>query len=648
MKRKQNRKRMEYWQDRVERAKAQWELQRAKMDEREAIYRGRSDIEELVKNDKTNKTVHVYNIVAENIESIVDATIYQPKVTPMHEEDDHLAQMIEHMISNELDRLPMEEINDQMERTCPIQGGSLFWPEWDDTVTIGNRRGAIKLGWLHPKQLIPQDGVYTSIEDMDFVAVMLPQTKETIRKKYGVDVSKESESDPEIKGATGESGDTADGMVTQYLVYYRNDNGGIGRYSWVNEVELEDYEDYQARRMRRCAVCGALEGTENFIMERATEDGSYPEGGDTGKKTQKGVCAYCGSTKWEDSEEEYEELFVPVQIDGQMVGGAENEIDEFGNVVAMAKARVPYFKPNCYPLILQKNVSVYGQLLGESDVDSIRDQQNTINRLEQKIIDRLMKAGTRVSLPPDTKVTLDPDDVEVWRLESPDARDYIGVYDFSGSLDYELAYLHQVYQDSRNRMGITDSFQGRHDTTATSGKAKQFAAQQSAGRMESKRVMKRFAYSRLFEMIFKLMLAYCDEKRPVIWTDQNGERKYEEFNRYDFLKQDESGEWYWNTDFLFSVDDSGGLAQNRSSMWQELTGQYQSGALGDPADMNTKIAYCRAMGEMHDTGAGKGMKELVERQRQMMQAQRAAAQAAVPTTTPQSPAATAPLAQGSL
>lgn len=630
MKRKQNQKRMDYWQDRVSRARAAWELQRAKMDEREAIYRGRRTVDKLVEKDKVNQTVHVYNIVAENIESIVDATIYQPKVTPMHAEDDRLAQMIEHMISNELDRLPMEEINDQMERTCPIQGGSLFWPEWDDTVMIGNRRGAIKLGWLHPKQLIPQDGVYTSIDDMDFVAVLLPQTKETIRKKYGVDVSEENESDPEIKGATADSADSADGMVTQYLVYYRNDNGGIGRYSWVNDVELEDYEDYQARRLRRCATCGAVEKTDGLIMERATTDGEYPEGGETGRKPQKGVCAYCGGTKWEDSEEEYEELFVPLRIGGQMVGGTVNELDDFGNMVAVAQARVPYFKPNCYPLILQKNVSVYGQLLGESDVDSIKDQQNTINRLEQKIINRIMEAGSRVSLPPDTKCTIDPEDNGVWRLESPDAKEYIGVYDFTGDLTYEMAYLNQVYQESRNRMGITDSYQGRADTTATSGKAKQFSAQQSAGRMESKRVMKRFAYSKLFEMIFKLMLAYCDDKRPVIWTDQEGNQQYEEFNRYDFLKQDETGEWYWNTDFLFSVDDSGGLAQNRSLMWQELTAQFTAGALGNPQEIDTMIAYWRAMAEMHYPGASKRMKELVERQKKAVKAQMAAAQVTVP------------------
>ena len=626
MSKRKQKDRLQCWQDRIRHDENVWAAQRKLMDVREAIYLGRHELDRLVDGDSLNETCHVYNITAENIESIVDSTIYQPKVTALHAEDERLALMIEHMLSNELDRLPMEEINDLMERTCPIQGGGLYLVEWDETAVSGHRRGAVMLTYLHPKQLVPQDGIFTSIDDMDHVALKLPQTWHTIKRKYGVDVRHEEESDPEIKGAAAESSDSAECMVTQYVVYYKNDQGGIGRYSWCNDTELEDLEDYQARRLRRCAKCGAIENSDALILDRPTADGSYPEDGKPTKKPEKGVCAYCGSSRWEDSQEEYEELFVPVQIQGRMVGGMEPSVDELGNAVMVAKAQVPFFKPGGYPLVLQKNVSVYGQLLGESDVDSIRDQQNTVNRLEQKIIDRLMKAGSRVTLPPETSVTIDPNDVDVWRLKNVSDREYIGVYTFSGDLNYEMAYLNQVYQESRNRMGITDSLQGRKDPTATSGKAKQYSAQQAAGRMESKRVMKRFAYSKLFEHIFKLMLAYCDDRRPVIWKDAEGVANYEEFSRYDFLRQTEDGEWYWNTDFLFSVDDSGGLAQNRAAMWQELTAQLNSGALGNPAEFDTLIAYWRAMDELHYPGAGKRMRELAERKRQQQGAQMLASQ----------------------
>ena len=53
--------------------------------------------------------------------------------------------------------------------------------------------------------------------------------------------------------------------------------------------------------------------------------------------------------------------------------------------------RVPFYKPDIYPTILQKNVSVYGKFLGDSDIDKIKDQQNTTNVIERTIIEKLIK-----------------------------------------------------------------------------------------------------------------------------------------------------------------------------------------------------------------------------------------------------------------
>ena len=100
-------------------------------------------------------------------------------------------------------------------------------------------------------------------------------------------------------------------------------------------------------------------------------------------------------------------------------------------------------------------------------------------------------------------------------------------------------------------IGITDSFQGRQDRTATSGGSYEFSAAQAAGRLESKRVMKDAAYAALFEAMFKFKLAYTDEPRSVVSYDIHGNAQYDEFNRYDFLEQDEAGEWCWNDQFLF-------------------------------------------------------------------------------------------------
>ena len=87
----------------------------------------------------------------------------------------------------------MEAINDLSERTVPIQGGTGFLVEWgeDDELSIRS---------IHPKQLAPQPGVYTGIEDMDWYILKIPTTKEAVRRRYGVSVADESESEPQVRG----------------------------------------------------------------------------------------------------------------------------------------------------------------------------------------------------------------------------------------------------------------------------------------------------------------------------------------------------------------------------------------------------------------------------------------------------------------
>lgn len=279
---------------------------------------------------------------------------------------------------------------------------------------------------------------------------------------------------------------------------------------------------------------------------------------------------------------------------------------------------------------------MYGKFLGDSDLDKIADQQNTINRIEAKIIDKLVKSGSYITLPDEASIKVDADDMKVIRPGNAATKSLIDVYDLQGNVEYDLVYLNQVYEEARQVIGITDSFQGRRDTTATSGKAKEFAAAQSAGRLESKRVMKDAAYAALFEAMFKFRLAYTDEPRPVISDDIHGNVQYEMFNKYDFLEKDEAGEWYWNDQFLFSCDTSAPLAANREAMWQETRMNLQTGAFGDPTNVKTLILFWTKMEMLHYPGAGETRAYLEEelarqqaeaRMAQMMQAAQAAAQA---------------------
>lgn len=604
------------WQDRLAESDAKWSAEVEKMNEREAIYNGDRTMQPLVPGDThrdgtRKKTCHVRNITFENIESQVSSSIPQPKVTPRRKKDEHLADVIEHFLRNELDRLPFEAINDLAERTVPIQGGAGFLVEWDNTKRTSTTVGEVDVTLVHPRQFGPQPAVYTSIGDMDYFIVKVPTTKGTIERRYGVTIEDDGESEPDVRSNYGE---TSEENLTLYLGYALNDHGGIDRYAWVNDTELEDLKDYQARRQPVCKTCGRVKPLPGQEVNGAAYSG--------------GACPWCGGKDWEDRVQDFEELTVPVlRSDGTEIGGTQEIVGDDGLPV-LVPVKIPCYRPDCYPIVLQRSVSVFGQLLGNSDVDMIRDQQNTSNRIEQKIIDRLMKAGTRITLPDRADLRTDPEDSERWYIGDVRAKQMIDVYDFSGNLQYELTYLAQVYEEARQIIGITDSFQGRQDTTATSGKAKEFSAAQAAGRLESKRVMKNAAYAELFEVMFKFWLAYSDEPRPVTYKDSTGETLYEEFNRYDFLEQGEDGQWHWNDQFLFSCDTSAPLASNREAMWQETRQNLQTGAFGDPADIETLILFWAKMEELHYPGAAQTKKHLEEKaQRQEeLAAQQAAAQ----------------------
>ena len=647
-----DKQKLHLWQDRLARNQSAYDGEESKMDSREALYKGTNAMTALVPNEKKTATQHVRNICAELIEAQTDSNIPQPKVTARREQDEDKAKLIEDMLRNELDRMPFEQLNDIMERTVPIQGGGAFLVEWDNTQRTHFTIGEMAVSTLHPKQIVPQDGVFTGIEDMDYIILKIPQTKEYIKRKYKVEVEDEREQEPEIKGTGGAS--TADDLVTQYIAYYRNEKGGIGLFSWVNDTQLEDLEDYQARRLRRCTKCGAVEPLETEPLGEPTLDGTKPggmPGTDTDgalqladvpemprqapKHTGAKVCPHCGASSWEETTEEYEELYLPVKrSDDSEIPGAtpmaqpsETMTDELGLPVmetVQVPTRVPFYKPDIYPVILQKNVSVYGQFLGDSDIDKIADQQNTTNRIESKIIDKLVKSGSYITLPDEASIKVDADDMKVIRPGNAATKSLIDVYDLQGNVEQDLVYLNQVYEEARQVIGVTDSFQGRTDRTATSGKAKEFAAAQSAGRLESKRVMKDAAYAALFEAMFKFKLAYTDEPRPVVSNDIHGNTQYETFNRYDFLEQDAAGEWCWNDQFLFACDTTAPLASNREAMWQETRLNLQTGAFGDPASMSTLILFWTKMELLHYPGAGETrafLEEELQRQQQQQQLQ---------------------------
>lgn len=614
----QKKKKLQMWIERYTRAENAYRSTLDLMDARERAYEGEVEFSELVKNEsaKAEDIKHIRNVIGELIEAQVDTTICQPKVTALHREDAALAKLTEDALKNELERLRIKQIYDQTERITPIQGGVLYLVEWDTAARTHTTEGEIKLQYLHPKEVIPQDGILTGISDMDYIFVKLPRTKDMLRSLYNVEFDDEdvSEAEPDLRSARG--AEAAEDLVTQVQAYFKAENGAIGLFSWIleHDVILCDYEDYQARRELRCSSCG----------------GTHTVTDDEGRQ----VCAGCGSTGLVSESSEYEVITEPfTTADGEEIEAS-----------PLSPVNVRWYKPNVYPVVLQKNVSRYGRFLGASDVDMIYSQQQTINRIGKAITDKLLSGGTVTTLPSGTQISEKNGCGRVVYVKDPAEIAMISVRDLTCDIANDLNYAENVHEQMKEMIGITDAFLGRKDATATSAVAKEFSANRSAGRLESKREMKNAAWSELFEIMFKFKLAYTDEARSVRSVSDDGQAVYDEFDRHRFIRRDAAGELYYDTEFLFSVDASASLASNREAMWQETRMNLTQGAFGDPTSLETLILFWTKMELLHYPGAAETKRVLESKlqeakQAQAMEASRAQEEAALEAERVQADAA---------
>ena len=577
------------WAAKLENCKAQYSKELKNMKTYEQYYEGTRDMQPDANRgvSPTKKATNVRNIVYELIESQVDSSIPMPKVRAIHPEDEELAKKLEKFLENKVKTCCLTTVNDAEERTVPIIGGDFTLVEWDLTRGLHSEIGDLKISELHPKKVIPQMGV-TNFDDMDYFFIQELMTKKTVKRVYGEDVEDCSNDYPEmtedIEGASSN-----EDLVTVNTAFYRNENGGVGIFVWCDYVKLLDLEEYEARYLDRCAKCGAV-----------MVDGKCPE---------------CGSTKSKKTKEEYEDIKDAIEV--TISGGAKQTVnpydeedvpmlDEEGNTVfdmtgrpkmtiKRTKKKIPYYRPNVYPVILRKNITAQNRLLGGSDVAVVIDQQDTIKKLGTKINEKLLKGGSFVTLPEGLEIEKDGEELNIIRIRNAADKSMIDTLTLQPNVQNDQNYLEINYSWAKSSLGITDSYQGKYDASATSGTAKQYAINQAAGRLDSKRTLKNEAYAKLYETMFKFWLAFSDSPSEITSTSSDGAAQFDSLDRMEFLRLDAAEEFYWNDEFIFETDPTSTLMQNREAMWNQTDMKLQSGAFGSVGDLETARAYWTIM-----------------------------------------------------
>ena len=604
-------KKLNKWKSRLEKAREAYGDELNRIQRWDDLYNGTRKVSgnPNSRREASQLAVNIRNLTYELIESQVDSSIPSPRVIPIHEEDEEAAKVVEAFLTNEMLKLHGELLNDQDERTTFVQGGDFFHVEWDSSKATHTTRGDIAVSLRHPKQVIPQPGVL-ELDKMDYIFIQYNMTKQFIKKKYGIDVEHASV-DNQFTENNPQS--YLDDIATVTQAYFRNKDGGIGLFIWCDDYVLEDLEDYQKRKIMVCAKCG---------------------------KPKTGDQCECGSKKFKEEEQDYETITEDIQTFGEIIPAQYTEdvpildlegnpaVDEFGIPFVQEEVRntkIPYYKPNVLPIVLRKNVSRYGKLLGCSDVDVIKDQQDAVSKIGSKIQEKILMGGSYLRLPKNLEVETSDREYKIIRVDQSNAA-LVGVVTTQAEISQDLTMLNQNYQYAQSALGITDAYQGKYDASARSGSAKQYSINQAAGRLESKRVMKNAAYSELYEMMFKFALAYADTPMPISGERTDGSKEYKEFDRYMFLKRDASGEYYWNDEFKFDVDPTSTIMTNREAMWQQIDLKLQSGAFGPVGDLETDLMYWTLM-EKNGYPNAKTVKDMIQAR---IDEQKGAAQNAMP------------------
>lgn len=579
---------LEKWHARYEEARAAYADQLEKFRIEEQEYDGSDRILAKPGRKKAANASAARNVVYELIETEVETAVPRPKVKALHEEDEPLSRLIEAMLMDLVQKLPMEAVNDANERETYMHGGAFIHVDWDALGGLHKTLGCVSVHDLASCQVIPQAGAEW-LEEADWYFIVQPMTRQRIWREYRQSVSEEQHTEPGEEARSGEQAENG-GRLSVITAFYKNENGGIGKMTWCGNTVLENAEQYLQRQKRVCRKCGA----------------EMPES----------VCPECGAEEWKLCAAEEIALPEGLQIPAEAANGwksAESAAWQPG--AKRLPKTVKAYRMKHYPTVMRKNICAKGRFMGVSDIETVLPLQEAMKKLDTKILEKLLKGGSYVTLPQGVGVETTDRELKIIRLKTPAEKALIDVIPVQPNISHDMAMRASYYQDMKSCLGITDAYQGKQDQTATSGTAKQISVNQAAGRLESKRVMKRQMWAQLYRVMFEMWLLFSDDAACVRQETQSGSA-YAELCKWDFLRRDASGNFYWNDEFLFDVEMGGVSNADRAAMQERIRSDFQAGMYGDTKLVESRIRLWKMLVKYGAPGAESMLEMAMEEKRQ--------------------------------
>ncbi len=533
------------------------------LDRRMRQYRGSTEID-----GSDEEAIAIRNITYEIVESQISSDIPMPKADPasFSEDRNRNAQTVERLLRSVRDKLPFEVMNDMDERYTYIYGGSVWYADWENDEEHLGELGAVRVCCLSPRDFVGQPGI-SSVSDMEYCFLRFTTTRGELMRKWGV-----SEKNVELAEREYEYSPLSEECDTVSVItcFYRDEDGEVGRFIFSGELTLSDLPKYYVRRGDVCSLCGRERG-------RCSCDAPHIRGRVSREVIYKDIRLTSG-------------LEIP---------SLTPELD--GDEIRLLRTSIPYYVPRHFPIVIRKNTSGEDSLLGQSDCDYIRPQQQAINKIESRILMKLVRAGITPIVPEDATVSVNNSVFgQVIRMKPGESAAQYGTVDTTPDISQDIAEAERLYDQAKRIIGISDAYQGIDKATNESGVARQLRISQASGRLESKKKMKHTAYAELDRIIFSLYLAFADEPRHLSYKDAYGRVHSLEFNRHDFLLYDpRRGEFFYDDEYLFTVDLNGGAEYQREALWERNLENLKAGTLGDPTSPITLLRYWQSQERAH-------------------------------------------------
>ena len=256
------------------------------------------------------------------------------------------------------------------------------------------------------------------------------------------------------------------------------------------------------------------------------------------------------------------------------------------------RERVALNLPRRFPIVIRRNLRATPSLYGISDCERIRPEQQAINKVESRILQKLLRAGVTPVVPEGSTVSMSNSIFgQVIRMRPGETVDSYGKIDTTPDVKQDIEEADRLYDMARRILGISDSMTGNESCVQTSGVAVQLNITRSISRLESKRRLKYSAYAEIYRIIAGYYLAFYEGEKELCYRDAEGCVHSSVFKREDFLEPCRDGGYHLCLDYIFTVDLNFGGEYTKEALWEKNLENLRAGTLGDPSDTRTLLRY---------------------------------------------------------